>query len=823
MSTRASKHEPAAPSLHLAEIVDGPLAAAAEQAFAEERARPMRVRVLFIAVVSFLIWTQQFVLYEKEIFSSRTVSLAYRSVEALLCIGLVGFLWRPRPLRQVEGLTTAGFAFLSIAHFFAVLFVKEAVVVPFTLTAEWGMMVIALASLMSFRPTLVLLTVTWVAGTLATSARARWDTDLSDHLILLGIYAVLLAAVRSFDKLRRREFVGRVRLEDALSEVRRAEEVRGRLFVNLSHDFRTPLALIHGEAELLGREQSETVRASALERVRAQTMGLAELTNELLELARLEAGKTPRRTAQFDARSVAHEIAAQFQNAGDGRVVRVLEHETAGDAAGVSADPSHVRRILTNLVANAVRNVPASGEVCIGVRPGADDVTIDVVDDGSGIDPSRRKAIFERFASFDATGSIASGIGLPVARELAELNEGSLELVEDAPRTTFRLTLPRGRGPLTVVNEAPPRSAQVGAPLAPSAASATAPSPPRSLVVVEDHQEMRRLLCEQLGSRFSIRIASTCAEARAALSAERPSAILCDVLLPDGNGYDILEWVRMQRRLDGVPLLFLSALGTPEQRARGMVAGADDYIAKPFSSEELIARLDAACVRTDERMRALEALRLHLLAELHDGVTASLSRAALLLTALERPGAKAELLDGARGAVTEGLAEARKIMSLIDGGAASWDHLVDDLRSELETTGGAFSIRAEVSAENDGSTQLFSALETHTVRRVAREALTNALKHGLASHVQCALVVRDGQALLSVDDDSAGGVRGEGTGRGLGIAERRVRMLGGELTLEPRTGGGSTLRASFPLQFGLCEGTPKAHLARKPGEEAAPA
>ncbi|HVH43167.1 MAG TPA: ATP-binding protein [Labilithrix sp.] len=762
----------------------------------------MRIRVIFIAAVSFLIWLQQFVRYEDEIFSSRVHSLAYRASEAFVCVGLLVFLWRPRPLRQVEWTATAGFSLLAIAHAFAILVVKEACVVPFTLTAEWGQLVIVLVALLSFRSTLALLTVTWVAGTLATSIRAQWDTDMSDHAILLGIYAVVVMSVRAVDKLRRSEFTARVRLGEAVVRLKQAEEVRGRLFVNLSHDFRTPLALIHAETEVLGPESSPEARRNAIDRIRAHAMSLADLTNQLLELARLEAGKTPLRTESFDIGGVARDVAAQFEPPGT-RAIRVLASGGEDAVVGVSADVGHVRRILANLVANAVRNLPAGGEVRIVIALDATTVQLDVVDDGPGINPSRRLAIFERFASFDVTGSVASGIGLPVARELAELNGGSLELVADAPSTTFRVRLPRATVPVAAVR-LPERAPKLVVPEVAQTPSAWSPRAGRSLVIVEDHHEMRRLLSELLRTHFAVRLAASCAEARAEITAARPSAVLCDVLLPDGYGYEVLEWVRAQRRLDGVPLLFLSALGTPEQRTRGIAAGADDYITKPFSTEELVARLDAACTRAEERSAALESLRLDMLAELHDGVTASLSRAALLLAGAARPEKSTELVSRAQDAVREGLAEARSIMSLTEGGVASWEEVIDALKIEIDGAANAHSTSVTSTAENDGSARLFSILEAHTLRRIAREALTNAIKHG-GARVQCAVVVQAGEASIIVDNEADGARRGDGSGRGLGIAERRVRSLGGTLSLASRAGG-TTLRARFPLQFGLSAG-----------------
>ncbi len=765
-----------------------------ERVFADERAGPMRVRTLFVLGASLLIWIQQYVLYESQIIPSRTNSTIYRSIELAFCVGLGAFVWKKRPARQLEWTTTLGMASLGLAHAWALLIVHDDCVTPFALTFEWGQMVIVLALMLSFWPTLVLLVATWLQGTAATAIRTHGHLVFSDNLVLLGIYGVLLAAVYSTDRLRRREFVARVRLDQANADLVKAEEVRGKLFVNLSHDFRTPLALIHAEAELLEQELVSDEQRGRVERVRHNAAALAELTGELLELARLEAGRAPCHPLSFDVRALAAQIAAQFQGAGATPRVRV---DAEDEPTGVTADAGHVRRILVNLVGNAVRQVQESGgEVVMSVRREAASVRIDVVDDGPGIAPERREQVFERFTSFDAAGSVASGIGLPVARELAELNGGSVALVDDAPHTTFRVLLPAARGAL--VDVPMPLLAESARPLPDSGVVARAGGHSRpALLVVEDHPDMRRLLVELLEKRFTITSVADCAAARAELAARRPDAVLSDIMLPDGDGYELLAHVRASPQLDGVPVVFVSALGSAGERARGLGAGADDYVAKPFSSEELAARLDAACTRAERRKKALEAQRQEFLSELHDGVTASLSRAGLLLGGANKdPSRAAELAGRAHEAVRDGLDEARTLLSLLESGSAPWPVVEQELRDELLRGAEPFGLAVEVSARDDGSLPLLSAVERHALRRVAREGLTNAIKHARASRIDCTFEVSDGVVLVDLRDDGVG-MREPGAGRGLAILERRVRRLGGVVTLSS-AGRGTRLTARVP-------------------------
>src|SRR5207248_3011154 len=138
--------------------------------------------------------------------------------------------------------------------------------------------------------------------------------------------------------------------------------------------------------------------------------------------------------------AAARQVAARMQ---PGRAdVRIIVHAEAGELDAV-VDPSHLRRVLVNLVSNALRQVQAlGGEVEIAVRAGdPQGVSVEVSDSGPGIAPELRARLFERFTSFSRQGSTASGIGLALARELAQLNGGTLDLLDGATRTTFRLQL----------------------------------------------------------------------------------------------------------------------------------------------------------------------------------------------------------------------------------------------------------------------------------------------------------------------------------------------------------------------------------------------
>jgi DNA-binding response OmpR family regulator len=322
--------------------------------------------------------------------------------------------------------------------------------------------------------------------------------------------------------------------------------------------------------------------------------------------------------------------------------------------------------------------------------------------------------------------------------------------------------------------------------LTPASASAALPEPQprprRRILVVEDNPDMGLLLVRALGTAYRVEHVTRVADALALLGEDPPTAILSDVMLPDGTGYDVLAAVRASRDLDRMPVLLVSALGEVDQRIRGLAAGADDYIPKPFAPEELRGRVAAAIERADTWGMALAAQRDALLMEVHDGVSASLSRASMLLSDLE-PHLSVETVAHARDAIRDGLDEVRAITRLLAPKPTTLQSLAAEIRRAMAD--GCAAARLELAFEvdaglaNDDST--VAAAIAHTLRRVAREATTNAIKHANAQHLACRITATKETLELRIEDDGRGLPTERSEGQGLGIMARRVARVGGTI------------------------------------------
>ena len=445
----------------------------------------------------------------------------------------------------------------------------------------------------------------------------------------------------------------------------------------------------------------------------------------------------------------------------------------------------------------------------------AGEVSVEVSDSGPGIAPELRARLFERFASFSRQGSTASGIGLALARELAQLNGATLDLVEGAPRTTFRLQLAAPTSTTVAATRAsdatpwapaaamPAVSPTVGdlalAPVSLESGEHLEREPDRApVLIIEDNRDLREVMVRAVARSFTVEAVDSFSGALRWLLLHKPAAIVSDVMLPDGDGYELLRLVRQRSRLDRIPFLLVSALAEPAQRVRGLDAGADDYLAKPFSSDELRARIGTAIGRMDERRARVEREREDLLMELHDGVCSSLARASLMLA----PDSASGALDGrahrAFESVQEGLSEARGLLDALGARPESWSAVVGSLRWQLAETADRAGLGLDLSLD-DAEVSDIPPLVAHALRRIATEALTNTIRHAAARRFTLSLQTRDRTIHLRAEDDGPGTATDLIEGRGLAIVRRRALRCGGDVKIERQPQGSVVLEAWLPI------------------------
>jgi len=379
------------------------------------------------------------------------------------------------------------------------------------------------------------------------------------------------------------------------------DRVRTRFVANISHELRTPLTLIRGTLDdvVTGVGQGVDPR---LRVARRNADRLAQLVDQLLDVARLDAGGVALRAARTDlGRWLTREL-ERFEGAAEARGVSLELDLEPGVIAWIDRDL--LNKVLSNLVDNGLDYSPKGGRLVVSLRTRGDEdvgrVQLRVCDGGPGVPEQLRERLFDRFFQADDTDRRShegAGIGLSLAQEFVTLHGGSI-CVEDTegPGACFLVELPLGAahlypeevhlGPVTdpAFRTAPlPPEEPGGPPTAPDGALPAA-------LVVEDHPDMRAYIATHLGEVFTVHAAE---DGQAALDlledGLRPAVIVSDVMMPRLDGRGLARALRVDPRFARIPLLLVSAKATEADRVDGLEL-ADDYLTKPFRSVELVLR-----------------------------------------------------------------------------------------------------------------------------------------------------------------------------------------------------------------------------------------
>ena len=408
------------------------------------------------------------------------------------------------------------------------------------------------------------------------------------------------------------------------------DEAKTAFVANVSHELRTPLALLLGPLEraLADRALDATVRED-LETAQRNGKRLLRLTNALLDFSRLESGRLTATFEPVDLGGLTAEVARSFQDVFAHSGVELVLDCPPGSAP-VFVDIDLWEKIVLNLLSNAFK-FTFTGSVTVGTQLLDGRAHLTVTDTGEGIPAEELPRLFARFHrvwGMRSRSHEGTGIGLALIRELVSLHGGTIAVDSALGRgSTFTVELPLGAGHLPAdrclaERTGPPPSAAPGLTAearlwlrtdlpvpAPPAARDPDPLGRSSILVVDDNEDMRHYLARILGEHYDVRTAGDGAAALLAVRSHPPDLVLTDVMMPRVNGVELTRNLRADPSTAHIPVIMLSARAGPEAAVDGIGAGADDYLTKPFTSAELLARcrtsielagLRAAAIRTAE-------------------------------------------------------------------------------------------------------------------------------------------------------------------------------------------------------------------------------
>ncbi len=422
-----------------------------------------------------------------------------------------------------------------------------------------------------------------------------FDSQYEGFLELLaGQVAAGLASARAYDAERRRA--------ESLAELDRAKT---EFFSNVSHEFRTPLTLILGPVEDSLNDNVDplpSAQVARLEVVRRNARRLRRLVNDMLDFARIEGGRLQAETVPTDLDALTRDVVASFAPAIE-QADLGLEVECAALPRPVVVDPDMWEKIVLNLLSNALK-FTLEGTIRVSLTDGGDHVCLSVSDTGVGVPANQLPLLFQRFhrAPLSAARSHeGTGIGLALVHELARLHGGTAGVQStEGEGSNFWVRLPYGeRGTGTAVPQRDSaRQAYLDEALQWGPATEVAPedfasarTAEATVLVVDDNPDMRAHLARLMSPYWRVVLAKDGEHALALARVQRPDLVLTDVMMPGLDGFGLLEALRADRETATVPVIFLSARAGEEAAVEGLEAGADDYLVKPFSAVELLARV----------------------------------------------------------------------------------------------------------------------------------------------------------------------------------------------------------------------------------------
>ncbi|SKC83306.1 Signal transduction histidine kinase [Ohtaekwangia koreensis] len=442
------------------------------------------------------------------------------------------------------------------------------------------------------------------------------------YLIGISLLAFLLIAL----------LYNRYRIKQRSAEkLKQLDAVKSSFFANISHEFRTPLSLILSPLQKSLSEPDSNLSRSDIDMMYRNATRLHGLINQLLDLSRLESGKMRLHLEETDLRRFIATLCSAFQSQADQRQMEYHIMFDDGNGAGV-VDRDKIEKIIYNLLSNAFKFTPDGGRVDVEVRKPSD-LVIRIRDNGIGISSAHIPFVFDRFYQVDTSSTRfreGTGIGLALAKELAETHKGSLQVIStEGKGSEFILAVPVDREHYHAddFTQASGKKDMVDPRYRESVKSAeeklteTENEELPILLIAEDNADMRSFIRDTLKRDYRIVEAEDGLHAWELAQAFLPDLIISDIMMPRMDGTTLCEKIKSTFTTSHIPVVMLTARAGQQSKIEGLQRGADDYLVKPFDLQELKVRVQNLIV---QRKKLRDLYRQEIMLQPNDVVVTSL-------------------------------------------------------------------------------------------------------------------------------------------------------------------------------------------------------
>ncbi|VAX20240.1 diguanylate cyclase/phosphodiesterase (GGDEF & EAL domains) with PAS/PAC sensor(s) [hydrothermal vent metagenome] len=448
-----------------------------------------------------------------------------------------------------------------------------------------------------------------------------WQTWWAYTIYILSIIFSIYV-IRRYE-LSRIQLKNQLKLESVTSKkLRELDQVKSRFFANISHEFRTPLTLILGQISSLISDTLDSKIKSKLEVANRNARRLLHLINQLLDLSKIESGSMKLKSVRADIVSFTKNIFYSFESLAKEKNIS-LNCKCEYNSIEIDFEPDKLEKVFLNLLSNAFKFTSEGGEIEIAInctplsivdnKLNKDRfVEITISDSGIGIPAENIPHLFDRFYQVDNSTTRehqGTGIGLALSKELIELHGGKIRVESKSGEgSTFIVQLPFEKCELTH-SESPIVEAELSEPTKNNVVETNdlliktekdMPSTKTSdnektgkeiILVVEDNSDVRNYIAEQLINDFQVIEANDGQEGIIQAKKRIPDLIITDVMMPKVDGYQLTTDLKQDEKTSHIPIIMLTAKAALDNKIEGLEIGADDYLIKPFNSEELLVRV----------------------------------------------------------------------------------------------------------------------------------------------------------------------------------------------------------------------------------------
>ena len=425
-----------------------------------------------------------------------------------------------------------------------------------------------------------------------------WKTWWAFLIYILLIGAGLFIALRIFRNFNRLQ--NRIQVERQLTDHKLV------FFTNISHEFRTPLTLIQVANEKLSRMHNLPAElANPLRTMNRGTQRMSRLINQILEFRRMQNGKLSLALEETEIVSFLKDITDSFADLAEQKSID-FHYTPAMDSFLLYLDKNNMDKVVYNLLSNAFKYTPSNGRVecLVFVNTEIHQLIIQVKDNGVGIPKEKQHELFKRFMHTNFSRE-SLGIGLHLTYELIQTHHGTIRYEENpGGGSVFTVSLPTEKSEyqeqdFLVANQVNVRKEENGLlkeetetqKEVEESDTYKVPLNKQKVLIIDDDADVRRLMVEELGIYFEIDEAEDGIVGLEKAKSIMPDLIVCDVMMPGMNGFDMTRKLRTDFTISHIPVILLTALGTEDKQLQGIESGADAYIAKPFSMKYLVARV----------------------------------------------------------------------------------------------------------------------------------------------------------------------------------------------------------------------------------------